>query len=98
MSNGRKAEILRTISWPELVHRYRHSYRDSQSAVMNDAITMVAVALLAAMVLMFLAATDRDGLSAFVGGIIVGAIGGAVFWSYYYHHRRRTGTDASHDA
>lgn len=83
MSNERRAEILKTVSWPELVHKYRHARREGRVIKEIDAITMVSVALIAFLILMYLAVTSRDGLSAFVGGMVVGAIGGAVFWSYH---------------
>jgi hypothetical protein len=81
MSNQRKAEILKVVAWPELVHKYRHVRSEGRAVKGIDAITMVAVALLAILILMYLATTSRNGLSAFICGILVGAIGGAVFWS-----------------
>ena len=94
MSNGRRVEILRSVSWPELVHRYQHARHEGRAVKGIDAISMVAVALLAILILMYLAFTSSDGLSAFVAGIVVGGIGGAVFWSYH-QNGRRSGTDAS---
>jgi hypothetical protein len=96
MSNERRAEILKAVSWPELVHKYRHARREGHVVKEIDAITMVGVALIAFLILMYLAITSKDGLSAFVGGMVVGAIGGAVFWSY--HQGGRSGKDASSHA
>lgn len=96
MSNRRSAEILRAVSLPELVHKYRHARLEGRAVKGIDAVTMVAVALLAVLILMYLAFTSRDGLSAFVAGIVVGGIGGAVSWSY--HQGGHSGKDASSHA
>ena len=93
MSDERRAEILKAVSWPELVHKYRHARREGRVVKEIDAITMGTVALIAFFILMYLAVTSKDGLSAFVGGMAVGAIGGAVFWSY--HQGGHSAKDAS---
>ena len=97
MSNLKTPEILRAASWPELVDKYRHARREGRAVMGIDAMSNVAVALVACLILMYLAITSRDALSAFVGGIFVGGIGGAVFWSYH-QGGGRSGTDASSGA
>ncbi len=64
-----------------------HRSRDADSgdpalAGMDDSFRMASVFLGSLVTLVILAAASTTGLSAFVGGILVGTVAGILFWSY----------------
>ena len=84
---GSAAEIVRARQPISRLHsvisNYRDAYHDGHSmAGMGDAITMVSVILGVLAVVMFLAVASKDGLSAFVGGVLAGGVAGVLLWSY----------------